>query len=799
MGKLVNVVIGVLFIALVGFKKEKTGGGKIDVAHVPSKGFYSARPARNWEESLVSGNGTMGAMVSGHVAHDSITFNQTQLFLPFHQPLLPPSQGKHLEEIRALLLAGKYQEASQYVVDLAKTEGYNGKHSSDPYIPAFRLEVVHDAAAAIKSYARTTDFQSGEVTVKWEEQNGTFSRQLFISRPDNLIVMRLRANERGTINTTLSLSRILTADPKRIQKLNISPNLGIDRVAAAAEKGRLSFRAWYAKTWEGNFQGYEGVLRVVHSGGSYTTQGDKMILRNADEVLLIGRIQPSMDMNVSQVATLAAALQTYAPDYDQLLARHRTVHQALFDRVSLDLDAAPADRRKSSEDLLQMGGANKALIERIFNAARYNILSATGMNPPKLQGIWGATMTPPWASDYTTNGNLPVAISHYLQANTPELLLPLFDKLESMMEDFQTNARVLYNCRGIHIPSHIATRGFDNEFDATWPMTFWTAGAPWYALFYYDYYLYTRDKKFLRERALPFMKEAEIFYEDFLKEGPDGNYIFCPSYSPENNPANGKSQACINATMDIMAAKALFRAIIRSSKILGVHQEKIPKWEAMLRKMPPYKVNEKGELREWLWDGLQDNHNHRHASHLFGLYDLHDPEIMGNPELVRGAKQVIDRRMEIRRKDNGGVMAFGMMHLAFSAAALREAETATDILTWLGNSYWNNNMVSTHDPKNIFNVDISGGYPSLVMKMLAYADLGEVSLLPCLPYAWTKGAIKGMALRGGILVDALTWNGTAGQVTLTSKIDQVIHLEVKGQDKGSVRLQAGKPENIKWK
>jgi len=786
-------LLAIPLLVLVGFKNDGPvkGGIAINIDQVPARGFYSTRPARTWEESLVSGNGTMGAMVAGRVYQDAVVLNQTELFLPFHQPLVPPSQGKHMDEIRKLMLAGRYQEASQFVVDLSHTEGFGAKHSSDPYIPAFRLDVVSDSTN-IKRYARTTDFESGELTVKWEDNNGTFSRQLFVSRADNLIVMRINADKHASINTTLSLSQILNADQARVKKLNINPNLGIDHVERRTTANQLSFRAWYAKTWKNNYQGYEGVLRVVNTGGTVKAEGDKMQISNADEVMIIGRIKPNLDMGVTQVNAISAALGAYVMDYNKLLARHRAIHQKLFDRVSLNLNASALDRQKSSEELLKLGGENPALIEKIFDAARYNILSSTGMNPPKLQGIWGATMTPPWASDYTTNGNLPVAISHYLQSGTPELMLPLFNKLESMMGDFRTNARVLYNCRGIHIPSHIATRGYDNEFDATWPMTFWTAGAPWYATFYYDYYLYTLDRKFLKERALPFMEEAEIFYEDFLKEGPDGKYIFNPSYSPENNPANSQSQACINATMDIMAAKALFRDIISASRILGVNKQQVPKWQAMLNKMPDYALNENKELREWLWDDLQDNHNHRHASHLFGLYDFHDPEIMNNPQLVEGAKRVIERRMEIRRKDNGGVMAFGMTHLGFSATALGEKDAAYDVLKWLGSSYWNNNMVSTHNPHEIFNVDISGGYPSLVMKMLAYAELGKVSLLPCLPKAWTKGSINGMALRGGIKVNKLSWNGNAGQVVMTSQITQIVNLTVRGKSKGKIKLIAGK-------
>ncbi len=782
-------------IASVLFLSCKNGKGEIEISNIPERGFYSTRAAEKWEESLVTGNGTMGAMIAGNPYNESIVFNHALLYLPLFEPLKPVSQGKHLEHIRWMMLNGKYAEASQFVVDLANSEGYNGKHATDPFIPAFRMNVVSDSLK-VKNYARTVDFTTGEVEVKWEDENGVYSRQTFISRPENVVAIRLRSNDGAFINTSLNLSQITTHDEGRRKKFKLGDNLGIEKVESTAVDNALTFRAWYERTWEGSFKGYEGVVKVVKNDGTLSVESNNLIINNATEVLLLARVEPSTDMDHSIADAMSSALSTLPDNYEKLLNTHQKVHADLFERVSLDLNATDADRRKSSEELLALGGGSPALIERLFDAARYNVLCATGVNPPNLQGIWGETMTAPWSGDYTTNGNLPVVISHYLQANTPELMLPLFNRLETYMDDFKVNARELYNCRGIHVSSRFSTHGLNNHWDATWPMTFWTVGAAWYSLFYYDYYLYTLDEDFLRNRALPFMEQAALFYEDFLKEEKDGKYIFNPSYSPENHPANSKSQACINATMEIMGANGLLRTVIEASRVLGVNEDKIPVWQAMLAKIPPYELNENGEIREWMWNDLKDNHNHRHASQLFGLYDLHDPLIMNNEALRMGCKRTIDRRMEIRRQDNGGIMAFGMCQLAFTSAALGETETTFDMLKWLGNSYWNNNLVSTHDPKKTFNVDICGGYPSLVMKMLVYSEPGVISLLPCTPEEWSKGTIKGVALRGGIRMEALNWSGQGVQVLLISKTDQTVKLELRGQQKKEISLKAGEPVKL---
>jgi hypothetical protein len=207
-----------------------------------------------------------------------------------------------------------------------------------------------------------------------------------------------------------------------------------------------------------------------------------------------------------------------------------------------------------------------AMIERLFDAARYNIICATGTRPPNLQGIWNGNWTPPWSSDFTQDGNVEVAVSGLLEGHLPELLKAYTDYQESLMPFYEDNARRLYGCRGIHVPSRTSTHGWDIHFGDTWSLTFWTAGAGWAASYFYDYYLYTGDLDFLREHAYPFMKAAALFYEDFLTIGKDGRYVFNPSYSPENNPANSSSQACINATMDVMVAKQLLRNCIAALK-----------------------------------------------------------------------------------------------------------------------------------------------------------------------------------------------------------------------------------------
>ena len=194
------------------------------------------------------------------------------------------------------------------------------------------------------------------------------------------------------------------------------------------------------------------------------------------------------------------------------------------------------------------------MIERAFDAGRYNIICSTGLNPPNLQGIWSGTWQPPWSGSFTVNGNLPCAISFLLTGNTPGLMEPYFAFYERMLPGFRENAKALFGTRGIHVPAQMTTSPRETDFSSQYPHCYWHSGAAWACHFFYDYYLHTGDERFLAERAYPLMKETAAFYEGFLTvTDQHGKLAFVPSYSPENSPADEKHPpTCINATMDVI-------------------------------------------------------------------------------------------------------------------------------------------------------------------------------------------------------------------------------------------------------
>ena len=753
----------------------------------PARGITSWLPATSWEHALITGNGTMGALVIGQPHDETVILSHAKLFIPLNEPKPPINQASRLAEIQALLLEGKYAEAAKVPVDQRNIEGFN--IGRDPFIPAFDIK-IEQQPSNVKNYQRSVNFETGEAIVNWTDDNGTFKRTVFVSRPDSVIVISIKGT--GKINCRLNFSQ----RPIEWNQTKFV-NEGILNAVAGASGEFLSYRSEFKNKFNGGLQGYEGLGKVILKGGNAKVEQGKMVVRGADEVLLLVKIVPSYNYNQSQIANLKLELTAKSSNYDELLNRHAAIHGEIFRRAKLDLNSADSDKVLNTEGLLAKAKKQvpTALIEKVFDAGRYNILSAMGTYPPNLQGLWSGTWTAPWSADFTHDGNVQAAIGSVLSGNMPELMQAYFKYHEDNLNTYKDNARLLFGTRGIHIPAHSSSNGLDTDFGDIWCLSLWTGGAGWTANSFYDYYLYTGDEKFLTEHAYPFMKGAAQFYEDFLKPGKDGKLVFNPSYSPENNPSNGTSQAAINATMDVMIARQLLNNCIAAANALHTDAVEVQVWEKMVAKLPEYKIAKDGTLREWLWPDLEENHTHRHSSQLYALFDIPDPLIVNYPRLVKAVNRTIDEKMKFRLAEDGGEMAFGLVQLGLAAAHIGEAEKANQIVKWLSGKYWSTGMGSFHNVGNLFNTDISGGLPAVIIQMLAYSEPGEVSLLPALPKEWEKGSIEGILLRGQIQLKSLRWSGKHIELTLQSAVMQNIDLKF---PKPIASIVAGKIKKAKY-
>jgi len=760
----------------------------------PQRGFINHEPAATWEQGLISGNGTLGANVFSRPLDETIIFTHERMFLPMGAPTMPPDQSARLFEIRRLIDQGLYKQATQLQFDLSGQESFM---YPDPFVPAFDMGIRMHTDIQFTDYVRSVNFENGETLVHWADQHGSYERRLFVSRPDKVIVLQIMGSKPGGVSCDLRLKRRIPSDHLSYNYVQGSVNRAsthLKDVKTAATDRYLTYTCGFTQAYPGSVQSLEGLAEVTIKGGSMRTAGDQIQVMGADEVLVLIDMSLIYDPGKSDLDALKSRLSSLEHDYQVLLKRHANIHGEMFNRMKLDLGGG-ADHALSTEQLFEkstMEDINEALMEKEFDAGRYNIISCTGELPPTLQGIWAGTYVPDWASDFTHNGNVPSAIAAMLMGNNPELMLAYTSYIESIVPWLEINAKHLFGARGVVLPSRSTTNGYNNALAGSFAGGFWVGGAAWAAHFFYDYYLYTGDLNYLKDHALPFMEKCALFFEDYLYEGADGKYIFSPTQSPENTPGNTNSQGSFNATMDVAAAEELLTNLISGSKMLGLNRDKIQVWETMLTKMPDYMIDENGMIKEWLTPKLANNDAHRHSSQFYALYDGITPEIDQSPELRQAFKNSIEYKLDKHwRGQRSGFMSFGLVQLGLAGASLGDADIVYESLGHLVNRFWLGNMASMHNHKTLFNMDISGGMPAVILKMLVYTEPGKIDLLPALPSAWPKGEIQGVLCRGQIEIQSLTWDHDQVNVTMVSEKDQTVELRCGKQIK-KVKLTAGK-------
>jgi len=764
---------------------------------VPERGFISSKPAVTWEEGLICGNGTIGVNIFSRPLEETIIFSHERLFLPKGSPTVPPDNSHMIFEIRRLIDRGLYKQATELAFDLSGQESFM---YPDPFVPAFDVNLIMRSDLEVNDYVRSVDFQTGEATVHWSDERGLFERRMFVSRADGLAVLLITGPD-GALDFELQINPRKPGDKLDARTISRSYKVFEDHISDIERKvddRSITYKNSFTKAYPGSIHSLEGVAKVVMNDGELHEGRESLAIEGAGRVLILFDLDVLYDPAKSKAESMKEHMSGMPTDYRTLLERHSKIHGELFNRMKLDLGGGK-DHYLTTEELIEKStneNLNIALLEKEFDAARYNIISCIGELPPTLQGVWGGTYVPGWASDFTHNGNVPSAIASLLMGNMPELMLAYTSYMESVVPYMEINAKHIFNSRGIVLPSRSTTNAYNNALADRFAGGFWVAGAAWAAHFFYDYYLYTGDKEFLKNHCLPFMEKAALFFEDYLYEDQDGIFIFSPTQSPENTPGNTDSQGTFNATMDVAAAKELLTNIISASKELGVNQDKIPLWRSMIDKMPAYMISEDGIIKEWLTPKLDNNDDHRHSSQLYPLYDGITKEIEESKELQAAFKKSIEYKLNKHWRNNQrGFMSFGLVQLGQASTSLGEGELAYECLQHLVNRFWLNNLASMHNHRSLFNMDISGGMPAVIIKMLVASEPGKISLLPALPSKFSEGSIEGVLCRGQVEIKELSWDRRTINVSMVSLKDQKLELSAPSEIESiSVTKGPGKVE-----
>lgn len=772
------------------------GGSKTqnEIMTKPEHGFVSQLKAGRWEEYLVTGDGTLGAMVAGDPFRERIIINHEKLFMPEFPPTEAPDLGNNLEKIRRMVLDGKGKKASEFALELGMEAGIHSFIWTDPPVPACQIEIQSSGMGEVRDYARGVDYETGEAITTWRTDEGVYERKLFVSRPDQVLVLEMGTSASSLPDLRIRLATLPMDDAARDENHHeFFAEQMIENIGTSAENnGLLTYTTVFKKQWDGSLRGFLVEARVSPEDGNMERQEEWLHVQDATRLMLVARVLLSYELPLPRDTGIDHLVNS---NYAEFLGRHKTIQSEMFNRFSIRLGG---DHDKYyAEELMEsssLGNLNNQLVNQLCEAARYMLISSTGELPPFMQGIWGGTWRPPWSGDFIINGNAPAAIASGLNTNFREVIECYSEYMYSMFDDFRDNARDLYGAPGIFVPSRVGSSGKTYHYAEPYPHLYWYAGAAWSSQFFYDYWQYTGDERFLRERAIPFMLASAEFYKFILAKDEQGKYHFIPSYSPEIGPI-GYHPVAINATMDIAALKQLIRNLFLLEELDYLTVPDGAEWKDILAKLPAYEVDEEGDLKEWLWPGFENDNIHRHASHLYPLFYEVDPEFKARPALMAAARQAIEKRMEYRRPRDGAEMAFGLMQKGLAAAHMGDTDHAYECVNWLCNRYWSTALTSYHDPTEVFNVDIAGGLPAVVSEMLLQSSRAELILLPTCPEQWSEGDLRGAGTRCGVSVD-LEWKvGKPVSAKLRAHMDAAFTLRFSDQT-WDIELKKG--ETLDW-
>ncbi|MBE6614472.1 MAG: glycoside hydrolase family 95 protein [Ruminococcaceae bacterium] len=730
-----------------------------------------------WRDALFLGNGLSGILMHGAIAEETIQCNRFDLWHGGNPGGPVPDISDTFAEMRQLILDGRYTEANTNRMAAALREkGY----SASPEVPhpLGSLKITTEPDTIFKNYRRGIHMRTAEGFVQYTIGETSFRRRVFVSRDWDLVVLSMEADHPFTASYRFEL---FLADGREGTE-TLTESTIISRTTDNAYGANIRFTGDYTAKIQNN--------RVYITGSRY--------------LVFLQLWSHSEPADFTEACTHT---------YEELLARHTALYTPLYDAVSLELTEDAAHDVCTEELLADAYGdtASPVLLEKLWRFGRYLFISAASArgNPIPLYGLWHGGDAMPW-SQYVENENVQMTYWHAAAGGLAEALLPLIRYYTGKTEAFRESAGKLFGMNGIWLSAY-TTPGVSGPCVPVGVIINWISGSGWICQHLWEYYRYTGDTETLRKEILPFMREAALFYKDYVLYTENGSLELVPSVSPENTPGNLMpafftenmghiAPAVKNATMDFAVLKELLTNLLEGIRITGMYAGETDVWQNLLDAVPAYRINSDGALQEWMDDRLQDHYYHRHLSHIYPLFPGNEINSRRTPELFEACRKAVHLRKL------GGQSGWSLTHMANIYARLGEGEKAAECLDILVKSVVNSALVTTHndwrhmgmtlDLENFAPVQLDANFGAVnaLQEMLFRWCEGYLFFLPALPERLKKGNAKGFVFPYGS-VD-LQWDENAVSAVIRAKQAFAAEVLIRDTAVRKVSLAAGETMEI---
>jgi alpha-L-fucosidase 2 len=744
--------------------------------------------ANNGDLQASAKNATLmdGSQTSG--ADEHLQLNESSLWQGGRVNRLNPAAQEAVPQIRSLLLDSKGLDGAKIAAaeKLAQQDMIGVPAGMPGYSTLGDLYLRSLYKSAITDYRRQLELNTGVVRATYTMAGAHFTREVFASVPDQVIVVRLTADRKGEISFRAIMDR-----PSDFTVRTIGQDTLLIR-EGPEHKDQTRFA---------------GEMLVLPTGGEVHADNSEIVVTGADSVTIL--IAAATDFkgvpftggNPEALCArdLEAAKKRSAID---LLSRQELAYQPVFRRMTFHLaDLSSEHNELSTDERIRRvsEGGDLGLQELYFQFARYLLISSSRPDglPANLQGIWAAGVSNPWGSKYTININ--TEMNYWLAEPTGlgDSTLPLINLIDIVRTPSSGTgalvAKSYYGARGFVIHHNTDIWGDADPIDG-YQWGIWPMGGAWLSLHAWDHYTYTLDKPFLRTRAWPILHDASLFFLDYLVDDGSGHLVTGPSISPENRyklPDGSDHSLTMAPTMDIEIVRELFTRTIDAGRILGEDPDLLKQVEAARAKLPPFKIGKLGQLQEWQLDYDEAEPGHRHISHLWALYPGTQISLEHTPDLAKAARTSLERRLSF----GGGQTGWSRAWVVNYWDHLHDSKQAYDSLQVMIRQSTFPNLMDTHPP-GLFQIDGNLGAANGMLEALIQSrwlpDVTEIELLPALPEQWNEGSVTGVHVRGGAVVDMSWKDGELQTLVLTSKADGAIQVVPPvGQSIAAIRTPSG--------